>query len=89
MILHVIGRQDEAFTPEPEVPVQEEAFFRLRILDEAADAVHRFEDASLVRPILERMALEAVSFEDGGQELAQLFARDHVRQAASGAFFVF
>lgn len=89
MILHVIGRQDEAFAPEPEVPVQEEGFFRLRILDEAADAVHRFEEASLVRPILERMARADVTFEAGGQELAQLFARDHVRQAASGAFFVF
>lgn len=89
MILHVIGRQDEEFEPAPEVPVQEESFFRIRILDEAGDAVHQFEDGSLVRPILERMASGAQDFETGGQELARLFARDHVRQAATGAFFVF
>ena len=89
MILHVVGRPDEAFTPEPEADVQEEGFFRARILAEAGDAVHAFEQGSLVRPILERMARDEIGFEQGGQELAGLFARDHVRQATSGAFFVF
>lgn len=89
MILHVVGRPDEAFTPEPEADVQEEGFFRARILAETGDPVHEFEAGSLVRPILERMARDEVSFEQGGQELASLFARDHVRQATSGAFFVF
>lgn len=89
MIIHVIGRQDEEFHPETEVPVQEEGFFRSRILSEASDAVHEFAEGSLVKPIIERMAEEGISFEQGGQELARLFARDHVRQATSGAFFVF
>ncbi len=88
MIIHVIGRQGEAFVPAEEVPVQEELFFRSRILNEAGDAVHKFDDGSLVRPVLERMAGDDGAFEQGGQELAQLFARDHVRQATSGAFFV-
>lgn len=89
MIIHVIGLPDEPFAPSPELPVQEEGFFRSRILAEAGDAVHRFEGGSLVRPILERMGRDETTFEQGGQELAQLFARDHVRQATSGAFFVF
>jgi hypothetical protein len=88
MIIHVIGRQDEVFQPASEVPVQEELFFRSRILAEASDAVHQFDAGSLVQPIIERMARDEISFERGGQKLAQLFARDHVRQATSGAFFV-
>jgi hypothetical protein len=89
MILHVVGRQDEHFVPEPETEVQEEVFFRSRILAEAGDAVHAFADGSMVKPVLERMARDEITFEEGGQELSQLFARDHVRQATSGAFFVF
>lgn len=89
MIIHVVGRPDEAFVAEPEAEVQEEGFFRARILAEAGDAVHEFDEGSLVRPILERMARDELAFEEGGQELARLFARDHVRQATSGAFFVF
>lgn len=88
MIIHVIGRPDEDFAPESEVPVQEEGFFRARILAEAGDALHRFDDGSLVRPILEQMGRGETDFEEGGQALARLFARDHVRQATSGAFFV-
>lgn len=89
MIIHVVGRPDEAFVAEPEAEIQEEGFFRARILAEAGDAVHEFDEGSLVRPILERMARDELAFEEGGQELARLFARDHVRQATSGAFFVF
>lgn len=89
MIIHVIGRPDEPFEPAAEVPVQEEVFFRSRILSEAADGVHQFEQGSLVRPIIEKTARGELTFEKGGQELAGLFARDHVRQATSGAFFVF
>lgn len=88
MILHVVGRPDEDFAPEPEIDVQEEGFFRARIVAEAGDAVHRFDDRSLVRPILERMGMDELGFEEGGQQLAALFARDHVTQATSGAFFV-
>lgn len=89
MILHVVGRADDEFSPEPEADVQEEGFFRARILAEAGDAVHAFEEGSLVKPILERMARDETTFEQGGQELSRLFARDHVRQSTSGAFFVF
>lgn len=88
MILHVVGRPDERFAPEPEIDVQEEGFFRARIVAEAGDAVHRFADGSLVKPILERMGRDDLVFEEGGQQLARLFARDHVTQATSGAFFV-
>lgn len=89
MIIHVVGRADEEFSPEAEIEVQEEAFFRARIVAEAGDAVHEFADGSRVRPIIESMGRGEVSFQDGGQELARLFARDHVRTAISGAFFVF
>ncbi|WP_242095373.1 hypothetical protein [Sphingomonas sp. CROZ-RG-20F-R02-07] len=89
MIIHVVGRPDEEFTPEPEIEVQEEGFFRARIIAEAGDAVHEFKADSFVRPVIERMALGESTFQDGGQDLARLFARDHVRTAISGAFFVF
>ena len=89
MILHVVGQPGEEFVPQPETEVQEELFFRSRILAEAGDPVHRFEDGSMVKPLLERMGSDELAFEEGGQELARLFARDHVRQATRGAFFVF
>lgn len=89
MILHVVGRRDSEFSPEPEIPVQEELFFRSRIITEAASGVHSFEDHSLVKPILEQMAQSALTFEQGGQRLAQRFWIDHVKQSTSGAFFVF
>lgn len=89
MILHVVGRRDSEFSPEPEIPVQEELFFRSRIIAEAASGVHSFEQHSLVKPILEQMAVGALTFEQGGQQLAQRFWIDHVKQSTSGAFFVF
>lgn len=89
MILHVVGRKDAPFAAEPEIPVQEELFFRSRIIMEAASGVHSFESHSLVKPILEQMARSALTFEQGGQQLAQRFWIDHVKQSTSGAFFVF
>jgi hypothetical protein len=89
MIIHVVGRPDEAFVPEPEIDVQEEGFFRARIIADASDAVHEFRDDSVVKPIVESMARDEITFEAGGQELARLFARDHVKTAVAGAFFVF
>jgi hypothetical protein len=89
MILHVVGLPDEEFVAQQEVDVQEEGFFRARILAETGDAVHQFTGSSMVRPILERMGRDETTFEEGGQELAALFARDHVRQSTRGAFFVF
>lgn len=89
MILHVVGKKDAPFVPEPETRVQSETFFRSRILAEAASGVHSFTDHSQVRPLLEQMAVGNTGFEAGGQELSRLFWRDHVKQATSGAFFVF
>lgn len=89
MIIHVVGRPGEPFNPQPEVNVQEELFFRGRILAEASDPVHEFEANSFVKPIIEKMAKDEITFERGAQDLARLFAHDHVKQATSGAFFVF
>ena len=89
MILHVVGRKDEVFAPAPETRVQEELFFRQRILEVAASGVHSFTDRSRVRPLLEAIASGGTTFEEGGQQLASLFFDFHVSQATSGAFFVF
>jgi hypothetical protein len=89
MILHVVGKKDAPFVKEPAIPVQQEEFFRSRVLSAAASGVHSFTEHSQVRPILQEMAGGVVTFEDGGQKLSQLFWRDHVKTSASGAFFVF
>jgi hypothetical protein len=88
MIIHLVGRADQPFEPQPEIEVQQEAFFRIRILSEAGDGVHSFTEHSNIKPIIERMGSGALGFEAGGQELARLFWRDHVRQSIAGAFFV-
>lgn len=88
MIIHLVDKQQE-FKPEPEIEVQQEAFFRTRIIDQAASAVHSFTEHSNVQPLLHRMAIGELAFEAGGQELARLFWRDHVKQSTAGAFFVF
>jgi hypothetical protein len=88
MIIHLVGRADQPFEPQPEIDVQQEAFFRARILSEAGDAVHSFTEHSNIKPIVEQMGSGRLGFEPGGQELARLFWRDHVRQSVSGAFFV-
>lgn len=87
MIIHVVGRQDEPFQPQPEIDVQQEEFFRGRIIAEAGDGVHQFVDGSPLKPIVERMARNDTSFEEGGQALAHRFWELHVRQSISGAFF--
>lgn len=88
MILHVVGKKDAPFVREPEIPVQQEEFFRSRVLGAAASGIHSFTEHSQVRPILEQMARGEVTFEAGGQELSRLFWRDHVKTSTSGAFFV-
>ncbi|MFT9450274.1 hypothetical protein [Gluconobacter japonicus] len=87
MIIHVVGHQDETFVPQPEIDVQQEEFFRARIIDEAGDGVHQFVDNSLIKPIIERMARGETSFQEGGQALAHRFWESHVRQSIKGAFF--
>jgi hypothetical protein len=88
MIIHLVGRPDEPFEPQAEIEVQQEGFFRARIVAEAGDGVHSFEDASPIKPILERMARGETGFEEGAQALAHRFWEMHVRQSVSGAFFV-
>lgn len=88
MIIHVVGQRDGDFAPQPEIEVQQEGFFRARIVSEASDGVHSFVDGSPVRMVLERMAREEIGFEAGGQELARRFWDLHVRQSVGGAFFV-
>lgn len=88
MILHVVGKKDTDFVPEPEIEVQQEEFFRDRVLGAAASGVHSFTAHSQVRPLLEQMATGQLTFQDGGQKLSQLFWRDHVKTSSSGAFFV-
>ena len=73
MIIHVVGQRDGDFAPQPEIEVQQEGFFRARIVSEASDGVHSFVDGSPVRMVLERMAREEIGFEAGGQELARRF----------------
>lgn len=88
MIIHLVGRPDEPFERQPEIEVQQEGFFRARIVAEAGDGVHSFVEDSPIKPILERMARGETGFEEGGQALAHRFWEMHVRQSVSGAFFV-
>lgn len=88
MIIHLVDKRQE-FRPQPETPVQQEVFFRARIIEQAASAVHSFTEHSQVRPILRAMGSGETEFVPGGQQLARLFWRDHVRQSTAGAFFVF
>lgn len=88
MILHVVKHTDEEFTPQPQIEVQEEGFFKARIVADAADGVHTFDNSSAVREIIQRIARGDISFETGGQALAARFHEFHVRQSVPGAFFV-
>jgi hypothetical protein len=88
MIIHLVGKPDEPFTPRDAIEVQEEGFFRARILSEAGDGVHSFVEGSDVKLLLESIAKGEVTFTQGGQALARRFFDLHVRQSVGGAFFV-
>ena len=88
MIIHLVGRPDEPFSPREEIEVQEEGFFRARIQNEAGDGLHSFIAGSPVKDLLEGMAKGDLSFAAGGQQLARRFFEMHVKQSVSGAFFV-
>lgn len=88
MIIHVVGHPDDPFAPEDEVDVQQEGFFRARIMAEAGEGVHQFADGSPVKITLERIAREEITFEQGGRDLARRFREFHVRQSVKGAFFL-
>ncbi len=89
MIIHVVGREEDGFVEQQEIEVQQEGFFRARIMDEARDGVHNFIQGSAVKSILEDIVLGNTSFEAGGQRLAHRFWEMHVPQSVGGAFFVF
>lgn len=88
MIIHVVGRPDEPFLAQPEIVVQQEAFFRARVIAEASDGVHSFLIDSPVKAMLESMGSDTIDFQSGAQALARRFWEHHVRQSVSGAFFV-
>jgi hypothetical protein len=88
MILHAVS--DEEFTPEPEFEVvEEENFFLERIKDTDAASLFSFLPDSLSRPIFEQMGSGSISFEEGAQQLAALFAHDHDTGMKPGALFMF
>lgn len=89
MILHVVGGK-QAFDPQPAMQgIEHIGFFLARIQDAAVSGVHRFEDKSSTRELLQQMASLTVGFEDGAQELSRRFSNDHVGSSRNGAFFVF
>jgi hypothetical protein len=88
MIIHLVGKPDEPFVPQPQIDVQQEEFFRARIIAEAGDGVHSFAGDSPVKATLESIARGDTAFEAGGQVLARRFWEMHVRQSTAGAFFV-
>lgn len=88
MIIHLVGKRI-AFSREPETPVQQQDFFRARMIEHASSPVHQFNEHSNVMPVLQQMGDGQLDFQGGGQELARLFWRDHAPQSTPGAFFVF
>lgn len=87
MILHVVG--DGVFSPEPARAVEHEEFFIARIRDTDVSPVYSFDENSNTKAQIERIATDAVSFEEGAQELSREFSRLHVGSSRDGAFFIF
>jgi hypothetical protein len=89
MILHVVGGK-EAFQPQPAIEgVEHIDFFLARIQDAAVSGVHRFEEKSGTKELLQQIAVGTMTFEEGAQELSRRFSNDHVGTSRNGAFFVF
>lgn len=89
MILHVVGGK-EVFQPQPAMEgVEHIDFFLARIQDAAVSGVHRFEEKSGTKELLQQIAAGTANFEEGAQELSRRFSKDHVGSSRNGAFFVF
>lgn len=89
MIVHVVGGK-EKFEPQPVMEgVEHIDFFLARIQDAAASGVHRFQEKSETKALLQQIGSQKVSFENGAQELSRRFSNDHVGSSRDGAFFVF
>ena len=89
MILHVVGTEGTFEAQEEQREIEHEPFFLDRIRNNAIDGVHSFEDESEAKLRLERIAQGELAFQTGGQELARVFSRAHVRTSVPGAFFLF
>lgn len=87
MILHVVG--GEEFDPQPAREVEHANFFIGRILETDAAAVYQFKEVSGSRDRLQNMAIEAITFEAGAQDLSREFSRQHGTTTRDGAFFIF
>jgi len=87
MVLHKVG--DGGFVPQPTHPVEQAEFFIERIRETDTAAVFGFEDKSLTKAQIERIAKQEDKFEVGAQNLAREFARFHDGTSRKGAFFIF
>ena len=76
MILHVVGNKD--FLAMPERALEEESFFKEKILDTAAAPVFMFKNHSSTKQQLETIANGEATFERGAQALALNFNNKHV-----------
>ena len=87
MVLHTVSDSD--FVPQPTRQVEQADFFAERIRETDAAAVFGFEDKSLTKAQIERIAKGEDDFETGAQNLAREFARFHDGTSRKGAFFIF
>lgn len=87
MILHVVG--DQEFSPEPKRTIEHEAFFVDRIKNTDVSPIFKFSADSQTKSRIESISSNALTFEQGAQELARDFSRLHVAASRDGAFFIF
>ncbi|MCO4317819.1 hypothetical protein M8997_011565 [Phyllobacterium sp. 21LDTY02-6] len=87
MALHAVS--DDVFMPQPAREVEQADFFVERIRETDAAAVFSFEEESLTKTQIERIAKGEDDFETGAQNLAREFARFHDGTSRKGAFFIF
>ena len=87
MVLHTVSDSD--FIPQPTRQVEQADFFVERIRETEAAAVFSFEEKSLTKAQIERIAKGEDDFETGAQNLAREFARFHDGTSRKGAFFIF
>ena len=87
MVLHTVSDGD--FVPQPARQVEQADFFAERIRETDAASVFSFEEKSLTKAQIERIAKGEDDFETGAQNLAREFARFHDGTSRKGAFFIF
>ncbi|WP_236217274.1 nucleoid-associated protein [Pseudomonas rhodesiae] len=87
MILHVVGTEE--FLAMPERPLEEQDFFKGKIVDMAAAPVFMFKAVSQTRNEMEAIAKGETTFEHGAQSLAASFHRKHIGGTADGVLCMF